>query len=258
MTTWKEENRPLGSVFRPDSIFWLASSRWHSSDLGGIRMSSWAVPVSRAPSLRLLDRHRPVKGVKLLHCMYRLSVKCAFSDDAGPSQALRAVIGPCFCNSGSWSRCDWARGEPITGARLSFEQRGPWGRSKLVCGSRSAHTGGRITAVTATLGVSRQTVKKANKQNGECAVNVNFACVSLCVRVAARCFAAGTQPAGRTSRGVWQWNDADFGWVISQHASGATVSDNAAFRCCSENFYFRAQWAEWTCSQNCKKKKKTA
>lgn len=62
-------------------------------------MSSRAVPVTRAPSLRLLDRHRPVKGVKLHHCMYRLSVKCAFSDDAGPSRALRTVIGPCFCHS---------------------------------------------------------------------------------------------------------------------------------------------------------------
>lgn len=57
------------------------------------------MPVSRAPSLRLLDRHRPVKGVKVLHCMYCLSVKCAFHDDERPARGSDTVIGPSCCRS---------------------------------------------------------------------------------------------------------------------------------------------------------------
>lgn len=50
-----------------------------------------------------------------------------------------------------------------------------------MCGSRSAHTGGRITAVTATLGVSRQTVKKANNKTVS-ALEMSTLRVCRCVR----------------------------------------------------------------------------
>lgn len=72
---------------------------------------------------------------------------------------LKAVIGRCHRHSDlsldiighnesqyPMSVCDWSRASPR--------------RSKLVCGQGSAHLGGRIVAVTATLGLSWQTVKK--------------------------------------------------------------------------------------------------
>lgn len=83
--------------FRSNSVFCFPSSPRHSYDLGGIRMSSWAVPVSRASFLRLLDRHRPVKGVKVLHCVHWLSVKCAFRDDCSPTRGSDIVFGSSSC-----------------------------------------------------------------------------------------------------------------------------------------------------------------
>lgn len=109
----------------------LLSSRWHSSHLGGFRASSWAVAVFRNCSSPRLDRHRPVKGVKPLHCMYGVSVKSTFGDDEGPAQRLKALVGQYHRHSAlgvdfigktesqsPTSNCDWSRATP--------------GRSKLV------------------------------------------------------------------------------------------------------------------------------
>lgn len=145
--------------------------------------------VSRAPSLRLLDRHRPVKGVKVLHCMYCLSVKCAFHDDERPARGSDTVIGPSCCRSApnfnaigrsAWqspvSACHWrsALGRGLVTFVVSVRLAGrthEW----------ADHSGDSDARTLAT------NCQKPNSKNGESAGKRNFSCGSLCGRLAARC-----------------------------------------------------------------------
>lgn len=99
------------------------------------------------------------------------------------------------------------RSQFVTGREFVRE-----GRGTLVCVPRSALLGGRIVAVTATLGDSRQTVKKQTT-NGEWRWNVVLVLyLFVCERVL-------RAPSAEPSGGRREWKDGDFGWVISQHAS---------------------------------------
>lgn len=89
-----------------------------------------------------------------------------------------------------------------------------------MCGSQGAHTGGRITGGDSDAQSRNKLSKKAKSKTVSLPKNRSLLAGSLCGWVVARCEPPSAGCLGADTRGVWQWNDADFGWVISQHASG--------------------------------------
>lgn len=128
------------------------SAGWHSSVRPLQRLSSWAVdcPFSR------LARQCPIKGVKVLHCVTRVSVKQhSVTRKSHRHKCIRASPQSSIWSWKSLSSlrlqrsCYWIIREPVSCRHLWLDD-SFCGRRKLVCVPQSALWGGRIVAVTAT------------------------------------------------------------------------------------------------------------
>lgn len=151
-------------------------------------------PVSRASILRPLDRHLPVKGVKVLHCVHCLSVKCAFGDDYGPARTTDTRIGQSNCRSARSfnviGRRKWQSTVPLCHwCSVSMRGRAMWAIAVQFAGRTHgwADHSGDSNAPSLATNCQKNKNKKSGQQNGESTGKRNFWCGSHCGRLTAWC-----------------------------------------------------------------------
>lgn len=96
-------------------------SIWAVSIRDDLRASSWAVVSARASPSQLLDRHRAVKGVKLLHWAHPLSVKSPHSAGEGSAQGFQSCGWTILVSFRAQLDFNWIKSQPVTFLDISLD-----------------------------------------------------------------------------------------------------------------------------------------